>query len=345
VPQRFTDVFPLDLALRPKQLQASAHDTASMIASAASVQKRLGDLTVPVAIVAGTGDGIVDPAAQSQRLADAIGAPIELIPGAGHMIHYDAPDTVVSIIERMADTTAEANHAVPAGALLAHTRAVIFDIDGTLVDSVDLHAHAWQEAFRHFGHDIGYDAIRSQIGKGGDELMPVFLSKEELREKGKAVEEYRTKLFHEKYMPQVKNFPAVRDLIERLRADGKTIVLASSAKKDEIEIYKRIANIADLVDAEVSADDVTKSKPHPDAFESALTKAAGKKRGRITPEQAIAIGDSPYDAEAAGKAGLKTIGVRCGGFPEPDLRQAGCAAIADGPADLLRQYEGAMPRR
>src|SRR6185437_2283130 len=113
--------------------------------------------------------------------------PIEIIPGAGHMIHYDAPERVARAIERVADIADEAMRAVPAGTQLARASAVIFDIDGTLVDSVDLHAQAWQEAFRHFGHEIDYGAIRSQIGKGGDQLMPVFLSQDELREKGEAL--------------------------------------------------------------------------------------------------------------------------------------------------------------
>ncbi|HXR86630.1 MAG TPA: alpha/beta fold hydrolase [Stellaceae bacterium] len=340
VPERFARGFPLDLALRPKQLQSAAHDTALLIAAAATAQRRLGDLTVPTAIIAGDGDAIVETAAQSQHLADALAAPIEIIPGAGHMIHYDAPERVARAIERVADIADEAMRAVPAGTQLARASAVIFDIDGTLVDSVDLHAQAWQEAFRHFGHEIDYGAIRSQIGKGGDQLMPVFLSQDELREKGEALENYRAALFKEKYLPRVTGFAAVRSLFERLRADGKRIVLASSAKKDELEVYEAIADIVDLVDAEVSADDVDRSKPHPDVYESALTKL-----GRIDAAQAIAIGDSPYDAEAAAKAGLETIGVRCGGFPETGLRHAGCSVIADDPAELLRQYEGAGSRR
>ena len=339
-PERFARGFPLDLALRPKQLQATAHDTALLFASAAAVQRRHRNLTVPTAILAGACDAIVETAAQSQRLANEIAAPVDIIPNAGHMIHYDAPEPVARAIERMADIAAETMRAAPAGTLLAQARAVIFDIDGTLVDSVDLHAQAWQEAFRYYGHDINYTAIRSQIGKGGDQLMPVFLSKNELREKGDALEKYRSALFKAKYLPRVTGFPDVRALFERLRAAGKAIVLASSSKKDDLDVYKRIADIADLVDADVSADDVDRSKPHPDVFESALQKL-----GRVSAAQAIAIGDSPYDAEAAAKAGLKTIGVRCGGFPEHDLRRAGCSVIADDPAALLRQYQGASARR
>jgi HAD superfamily hydrolase (TIGR01509 family) len=136
-------------------------------------------------------------------------------------------------------------------------------------------------------------------------------------------------------MPQVTAFPEVRDLFEALRADGKRLVLASSAKKDEIAVYKRIADIADLVSIEVSADDVDQSKPHPDIFESAL-----KKLGTLRPAEAVTIGDAPYDAQAARKIGLRTIGLLCGGFAESDLRKAGCAAIGRDPATLLAQYRG-----
>ena len=89
-------------------------------------------------------------------------------------------------------------------------KAVIFDIDGTLVNSVDLHAQAWQEAFAHFGHQVEFSAVRSQIGKGGDQLMPVFLSKEEIDHRGQEIEEYRSNLYKQQYLPNVRGFPEVR---------------------------------------------------------------------------------------------------------------------------------------
>ncbi|HWE75853.1 MAG TPA: HAD family hydrolase [Stellaceae bacterium] len=220
-----------------------------------------------------------------------------------------------------------------AGRLLADASAAIFDIDGTIIDSVDQHALAWQEAFSDFGHAIDYAAIRGQIGKGGDQLMPVFLSAEEMHAKAEELEKHRATLFKQKYLPQITAFPEVRDLFERLWADGKRIVLASSAKKDELAVYKRIANITDLVSDEVSGDDVDQSKPHPDTFERALQKL-----GALHPEQVIAVGDAPYDAQAARKTRLRTVGLLCGGFAEGDLRKAGCAAICRDPAALLAQY-------
>jgi HAD superfamily hydrolase (TIGR01549 family) len=179
--------------------------------------------------------------------------------------------------------------------------AVIFDIDGTLLDSVDLHAQAWQEAFRHFGHEIPFDQIRGQIGKGGDQLLPVFLSPEELKEKGKALEEFRGSLFKQKYLPKVRPFPCVRELFEKLKANGQKIALASSAKPDELQKFEQIANIEDLVGVETSSGDAERSKPHPDIFEAALQRL-----GKVRREEIVVVGDSPHDAEGARKAGLAT---------------------------------------
>jgi HAD superfamily hydrolase (TIGR01509 family) len=213
-------------------------------------------------------------------------------------------------------------------------KAVIFDIDGTLLDSVDLHAASWQEALRQFGHEVPYEKVRSQIGKGADLLMPALLPEEEVRRRGKEIEEYRKDLFKREYLPRVKPFPGVRELFERIEADGLRIALASSAKKEELERYKQIAGIEDLLEAETSSDDAEKSKPHPDIFEAALARLAG-----IAADEAIAIGDTPYDAQAAGKVGLRTIGMLCGGWPEDKLREAGCFIVYRDPADLLRDYD------
>jgi HAD superfamily hydrolase (TIGR01509 family) len=212
-------------------------------------------------------------------------------------------------------------------------KAVIFDIDGTLVDSVDLHAHAWQETFRHFGKEIPYEKVRHQIGKGGDQLMPVFFSKEELDKKGSEMEKYRGELYKSEYLPKVRAFPLVRELFLKIKDDGLRLALASSAKEDELGAYKKIARIEDLIEEETSADDADKSKPHPDIFEAALERL-----GDVEPHEAIVVGDTPYDAEAAGKIKLRTIGVLCGGFAEAELRAAGCVQIYQGPADLLARY-------
>ncbi len=211
--------------------------------------------------------------------------------------------------------------------------AVIFDVDGTLIDSVDLHAKAWVDAFHDYGYEVGFEEVRKQIGKGGDQLMPVFLSEDEIEAKGDDLEEHRGKILKERYLPHITAFPRVRELLQRLQADGKQIALASSAKEDELAKYKQAAQIEDVIDKETSSDDAESSKPHPDIFQAAM-----KRLGDISPEQVMVVGDTPYDAEAAAKAGLRTIGLLCGGWSENDLKKAGCIAVYKDPADLLARY-------
>ena len=177
-------------------------------------------------------------------------------------------------------------------------RAAIFDLDGTLVDSNDLHVQAWQETFRHFGKEIPEEELRKQIGKGGDQYLPVFLSERELREIGKQVDEFRGKTFKQKYLAQVRPFPRVRELFERVRGDGKKIALASSGKADEVEHYQKLSGIEGLVYCRPTADDVVHSKPKADVFIVAL-----RQLGHLAPDQAIAVGDTPYDIEAAFSGG------------------------------------------
>jgi HAD superfamily hydrolase (TIGR01509 family) len=218
-------------------------------------------------------------------------------------------------------------------------KAAIFDMDGTLLDSVDLHALAWQEALLKFGHDVGFEQARSQIGKGGDKLLPVFLSADEQRDHGKELEEWRSNRFKVEYLPLVRPFSAVPDLLRRVRDSGVQIAVASSAKMDELDKYLDIAGIADLVDLTTSSDDVEESKPAPDIFETVLKKL------EIDGSEAVAIGDTPCDAEAAGKAKIATIGVLCGGFTESWLRQAGCAEIYPGPAALFARFAKSLLAR
>lgn len=214
------------------------------------------------------------------------------------------------------------------------SKAVIFDIDGTLVDSVDLHARAWAAAFSKFGRHVEFDRVRQQIGKGGDQLMPVFFSQEELEKFGEEMEKYRGELYKRAYLPHVRPFPRVRELFERIARDGRRIALASSAKEEELKVYKDLARVTDLVAEETSKDDVARSKPHPDIFAAALERL-----GDVAASDVVVVGDSPYDAEAAGKLNLKTVGVLCGGFPEAQLRAAGCVEIYRDPADILARYD------
>ena len=212
--------------------------------------------------------------------------------------------------------------------------AAIFDIDGTLVDSVDLHARAWQEAFEHFGYTIPFEKIRHEIGKGSDKLIPDLLGKEEAGRVFRELDKFRGNLWKSKYLGQVKPFPKVRELFLRILHDGKQIVLASSAKGDELKRYKQIAAIDDLVKDETSSDDVDDSKPSPDVVEAALQKLGHPNQATV-----IMVGDTPWDILAAAQAGVKSIGVLCGGFPEQELRTAGAIAVYRDPANILAHYD------
>ena len=213
--------------------------------------------------------------------------------------------------------------------------AILFDVDGTLVDTNDLHAAAWQQAFRHFGVDLPREQVRAQIGKGGDNLIPALLPAELAERCGTAIEAYRSELFRREYLPQAAPFPGVRPLFERLFADGIRIVLATSSKRVELHFHRALLGVEDLIHAATSKDDVERSKPCPDIFEAALR--------RIRPleaSQALVVGDSPWDVEGACRAGLRTVALRSGGFPEAELRKAGAMDVYDGPEDLLVSYPG-----
>ncbi|WLA74211.1 HAD family hydrolase [Bradyrhizobium diazoefficiens] len=214
--------------------------------------------------------------------------------------------------------------------------AAIFDVDGTLVDSVDLHALAWHEAMVKFGHDVSFEQARGQIGKGGDKLIPHFLSEDAQREHGKELEDWRSRRFRSVYLPLVRPFSAVPDLLKRARDAGVRTAVGSSAKKDELTEYLEIARVADLIEVTASSEDAEESKPAPDIFEVVLRKL------KLAGSDAVAVGDTPYDAQAAGRAGIRTLGVLCGGYTEQALRRAGCVEVYPSPASIFALFEQSL---
>ena len=211
--------------------------------------------------------------------------------------------------------------------------AVLCDIDGTLVESNWLHAAAWKDAFEVIGLRVDLEDARRQIGKGGDEVIPVFVP----WWKRPAIEEpltaYRQYIFRMDYLAQVKPFPEVRELLMRMKEAGIRISIASSADRDQLQAYEELANIGDLIEESSTADDAKRSKPHPDIFEATLKKLG------LPPSKVLALGDTPYDAEAAGKAEIWTVGVTTGGWSEKELLQAGCIEVYKDVSDLLRNFE------
>jgi membrane protein len=211
--------------------------------------------------------------------------------------------------------------------------AVLFDIDGTLVDSNDHHVLAWEEAFAGIGARFDRQVIHDQIGKGTDMLVPTLLPDldEEAQERlGKA----HGDAFKARYLAEVKPFPGARDLLARTHVAGLRVVLASSASTDELDHYLDLLDARELVSETTSADDVERTKPAPDIFATALDKI-----GSPPADEVIVIGDTPYDVEAAGKCGVAAIAVRSGGFGDDVLTRAGAVAIHDDVAALLRDYD------
>ena len=210
-------------------------------------------------------------------------------------------------------------------------RGVILDVDGTLIDSNDQHARAWVETLAEFGVEADYDEVRSLIGMGGDKLLPKVSGISEETEKGKEIGKARTKHFKEKYLSTIEAFPKTRELVERMREAGLEVAIASSAKGDELGPFLEIAGVKDLIEAATSSSDAEESKPDPDIVEAALAELG------LDPNEVLMLGDTPYDVEAAARAGIATVGVRCGGWDDEGL--AGAVAVYDDPADLLARFE------
>ena len=212
-------------------------------------------------------------------------------------------------------------------------RAVFFDVDGTLVDSNDMHVLAWEEAFRSIGAQFDRATIHGQIGKGTDMLVPSLMPDADaaLIEK---LGDAHAAVFKPRLLDQVRPFPGAHDLLARVHAAGQTVVLASSASADEVDHYLDLLNARDLVQATTSSGDVESTKPAPDIFAAALKKVAP-----LSAEEVLVVGDTPYDIQAAAKCGIATVALRSGKFPEETLRDAGAIAIYDDVAALLAEYD------
>lgn len=198
---------------------------------------------------------------------------------------------------------------------LSNLKAVVFDVDGTLVDSNEYHVDAWADAFAEFGVPIQRDVIRSQIGKGGDLLVPDLLGARELRRFGETLKSRRGEIFRERYLSRVKPFPDAERIIRALSDLGLGIALASSSDPDEVEHHLESIGAGDVVSVSTSKGDAETSKPSPDIFEAAMKKLG-------VGDSIIVVGDTPYDILAAHRLALPIIAVRSGGFPDESLSKA-----------------------
>jgi phosphoglycolate phosphatase-like HAD superfamily hydrolase len=210
-------------------------------------------------------------------------------------------------------------------------RTVILDIDGTLVDSNDAHAHAWVSAFADAGITVDYDKVRRAIGMGGDKLMPAIAGIESDSPEGKRISTRRGEIFKDTYLPALRPFPSVRPLMERFIADGYALAVASSAKQQELQPLLTCAGINDLIPHRTSSDDAENSKPEPDIVEAALQKCG------CEPQHAIMLGDTPYDISAATGASVAVVAFESGGWSRDEL--SGAIAVYKDATDLLAHYE------
>jgi HAD superfamily hydrolase (TIGR01549 family) len=207
------------------------------------------------------------------------------------------------------------------------TAGVIFDVDGTLVDSNDAHARAFAETFRELGHDIAFERVRPLIGMGSDKLIPELIGRYD-----EALAERKKALFKAHYLPRLRAFPGVEDLLRFLKERGVKLAVASSAGKDELRALLEVAHATRYFAETTDADDAEHSKPDPDVLQAALAKL------RLPAERCVLVGDTPYDAQAARSAGVAFVGVRCGGlWRDADLQPA--IGVFDDPADLLRSAQ------
>lgn len=212
----------------------------------------------------------------------------------------------------------------------APLRGCLLDVDGTLIDSNDAHARSWVEAFAEFDFDIPFSRVRPLIGKGGDKLVRELVDLDVERGRGKELAARRGEIFVERYLHGITAFDGAHELIESLRARGLTLVIATSAQAEELEGLLEQAGLDELIPKRTTSDDASRSKPDPDIVKAALA------RGHLRSDEVLMLGDTPYDVQAARRAGIGTIALRCGGWWSDDAL-GDALAIYDDPAALLRE--------
>src|SRR5262249_6656628 len=212
----------------------------------------------------------------------------------------------------------------------ARLAGVLLDVDGTLVDSNDAHARAWVETLAEYGYQVRFTRIRPLIGMGGDKLLCKVAGVDVDSAEGRSIERRRQEIFAERELPHLQPCRGARALVQHIRDEGLTIVVASSAKADELRPLLERAQVADLIAVATSSDDAERSKPDPDIVRAAL------QRGGFSADRTVMIGDTPYDLEAAARSHVPLIALRRGGWDDDALR--GAVAIYDDPLDLLAHF-------
>ena len=192
-------------------------------------------------------------------------------------------------------------------------KGVLLDVDGTLVDSNDNHAQAWVRALSEHGFDVPIAKIRRLIGKGGDKLLPEVSGLSADGPQGNAITRLRKEIFLKDFLPSLRPFPRVKELLGRMKEDGLRLAIASSAKDDELDGLLKICGAGEFLEARTSSDDADNSKPDPDIIHAALGKL------RLSADDVILLGDTPYDIAAGLQASVAVVAVRCGGWRDEGL--------------------------
>ncbi|MFF5954985.1 HAD family hydrolase [Streptomyces luteogriseus] len=207
-------------------------------------------------------------------------------------------------------------------------RAAVFDVDGTLVDTNHLHVVAWWEAFRQAGHDVPMHAVHRAVGLPSTDLVAHLLGEDRDTDQDADISAGHKALYGQ-YFDRLPALPGAGDLLRRLHRDGWTVVLATSAGGAELGALRRAIDADEAISATASADDVDEGKPAPEPVEHALELAGAPA------ERAVFVGDTVWDMRAGSRAGVRCLGVLCGGIPRADLEEAGADAVYAGPAHLL----------
>lgn len=214
-------------------------------------------------------------------------------------------------------------------------RGVLLDVDGTLVESNNAHADAWQEALVDHGYHVPFDHIRPLIGMGGDQLVTTLVPS--LRGHTQAIQQIshaHERTFLAQYARFVQPQPGARALVEHMRQRGLKLAIATSSHKQVLDVLLYRAGIADLIEQETSASQVDEAKPSPDVVQAALGEL------HLKASEALLIGDTIYDVESGNRAGVGVVALLCGGTPRDKLQEAGALAIYESPEDLLAHYDG-----
>jgi HAD superfamily hydrolase (TIGR01509 family) len=215
----------------------------------------------------------------------------------------------------------------------ASEKAVLFDVDGTLVDTNYLHAVTWWQAFAQAGHQVPMTAIHHSVGMGSDYMLDALLPDDRDRSADESIRAAH-KALYAPYWPHIRPFDKAADLLRACRNAGLRVVLASSADPDEFAVLRAALDAEDAITAATSAGDVDKSKPAPDLVEVALERAG------VPASQAVFVGDTVWDARAAGRAGVPCVAVLSGGISATELAEAGAVAVFPDATALLESTGG-----